>query len=63
MDLERVVVLMEASIKNKLVSYCKNNGHTTAYIVNKLVIDFLKGVKDGNKRQPKAKTASMGARV
>lgn len=41
MSLERLVVLVEGDVKTKLTTYAKTNGHTLAYIINKLIAEFL----------------------
>ena len=47
MALKRLTVLMDENLKNSLDSYVKINGHTLAYVINKLVLELLKGNKNG----------------
>lgn len=49
MKTERLVVLMEPEVKSKLKKYATTNGHTLAYVINKLVVDFIKWREDGTK--------------
>lgn len=50
MSLERLVVLVEEDIKTKLSTYAKTHGHTLAYIVNKLIAEFLVQKKVSKKK-------------
>lgn len=60
MALKRLTVLMDESLKSNLDSYAKIHGHTLAYIINKLVLELLKGNKNG-KQQRKPQTKFKGA--